>query len=148
MAASRAIADASKRWLREAPDDVAEATAARPRFRAGRDLAQRSAEAAKVLAQYPARVPIPLDRAPGGHRLPDVDKRKYLTPRDLTVGQFIYVIRKRLSIESNVALFFSAGEEGRLPASSMTLAALHDECRDADGFLYLEYRGENTFGAS
>ena len=27
--------------------------------------------------------------------IPPVDKRKYLIPMDLTVGQFVYVIRKR-----------------------------------------------------
>ena len=30
----------------------------------------------------------------------DIDKRKYLVPADLTVGQFIIVIRKRIKLES------------------------------------------------
>ena len=28
--------------------------------------------------------------------VPELDKKKYLVPSDLTVGQFVYVIRKRV----------------------------------------------------
>lgn len=30
--------------------------------------------------------------------IPEIDKRKYLVPADLTVGQFVYVIRKRIML--------------------------------------------------
>lgn len=35
----------------------------------------------------------------------DVDKREYLLPTDLTVAQFMYIIRKRISLPSEAPMF-------------------------------------------
>ena len=35
----------------------------------------------------------------------DIDKKKYLVPADLTVGQFVYVIRKRIKLSPEKAIF-------------------------------------------
>jgi len=35
----------------------------------------------------------------------DIDKRKYLVPHDFTMGQFLYIIRKRIKMEPYEALF-------------------------------------------
>jgi GABA(A) receptor-associated protein len=37
--------------------------------------------------------------------IPDIDKKKYLVPADLTVGQFVYVIRKRIKLSPEKAIF-------------------------------------------
>ena len=37
--------------------------------------------------------------------IPDIDKKKYLVPADLTVGQFVYVIRKRIELPPEKAIF-------------------------------------------
>ncbi len=37
--------------------------------------------------------------------IPDIDKKKYLVPSDLTVGQFVYVIRKRIKLSPEKAIF-------------------------------------------
>ena len=37
--------------------------------------------------------------------IPDIDKKKYLVPADLTVGQFVYVIRKRIRVSPEQAIF-------------------------------------------
>ena len=44
--------------------------------------------------RYPDRIPVICEKDPRSD-IPPVDKRKYLIPMDLTVGQFVYVIRKR-----------------------------------------------------
>ena len=41
----------------------------------------------------------------GKCNLPVIDKKKYLVPGDLTVGQFVYVIRKRIKLEHEKTLF-------------------------------------------
>ena len=41
----------------------------------------------KVICEKADRTDIPL-----------IDKKKYLVPSDLTVGQFVYVIRKRIKV--------------------------------------------------
>ena len=37
--------------------------------------------------------------------MPEIDKNKYLVPADLTCGQFIYTIRKRLQMPAEKAIF-------------------------------------------
>jgi GABA(A) receptor-associated protein len=37
--------------------------------------------------------------------IPTIDKKKYLVPSDMTVGQFIYVIRKRIKLSPEKAIF-------------------------------------------
>uniref|UniRef100_A0A493TIL6 GABA type A receptor associated protein like 1 n=1 Tax=Anas platyrhynchos platyrhynchos TaxID=8840 RepID=A0A493TIL6_ANAPP len=46
-----------------------------------------------------------VEKAPKA-RVPDLDKRKYLVPSDLTVGQFYFLIRKRIHLRPEDALFF------------------------------------------
>lgn len=72
-------------------------------------------------------------------------QKKYLVPSDLTCGQFLYVVRKRLRIAPNEALFLLTSE-GTVPSSSSLVSDLYREQKDDDGFLYLTYCGENVFG--
>ena len=74
-----------------------------------------------------------------------MDKRKYLIPMDLTVGQFVYVIRKRITIPSDKAIFIFVNNT--LPPTAALMSAVYEQHRDEDGFMYMMYSGENTFGA-
>lgn len=123
---------------------------------------------------------------------------RYLVPSDLTVGQFVYVIRKRIKLSPEKAIFIfvrnvlppTCGCGGvcswslclwaRLvagmcdphrnpdpqhllcppsppppspphprpprPAAAL-MSSIYEDHRDEDGFLYITYSGENTFGA-
>ncbi len=112
--------------------------------------------------------------------VPDIDKKKYLVPSDLTVGQvrplfdcssvvcdlcfdkdlprrrrrrrrrvvcdaqFVYVIRKRIKLTAEKAIYVFVN--GVLPPTAAYMSALYEEHRDEDGFLYIKYSGENYFG--
>ena len=121
--------------------------------------------------------------------IPTIDKKKYLVPsvcaiytssilysdhrvwstevdmlviQDLTVGQFVYVIRKRIKLAPEKAIFIFVDEI--LPPTAALMSAIYEEhkyvvvffiaplyfdpChfRDEDNFLYVSYSGENTFG--
>ena len=65
-------------------------------------------------ARYPDRIPVICEKEPRSD-IPPVDKRKYLIPMDLTVGQFVYVIRKRISIPPEKAIFIFVN--GVLPST-------------------------------
>ena len=54
--------------------------------------------------RYPDRIPVICEKDPRSD-IPAVDKRKYLIPVNLTVGQFIYVIRKRIKLPPERAIF-------------------------------------------
>nr|GMC87302.1 autophagy-related protein 8F [Ipomoea batatas] len=76
--------------------------------------------------------------------IPNIDKKKYLVPSDLTVGQFVYVIRKRIELSPEKAIFIFV--DNVLPPTGALMSAIYDEKKDEDGFLYVTYSGENTFG--
>ena len=105
-------------------------------------LEERKREASRIRSKYPDRVPIILER--NGEEVPNIDKKKYLVPADLTIGQFCYVIRKRLKLNSEKAIFLFIN--GKLPPTSSLISIIYDEHKDTDGFLYVTYSGENTFG--
>ena len=60
-------------------------------------------------------------------------RRKYLIPMDLTVGQFVYVIRKRISIPSDKAIFIFVNNT--LPPTAALMSAVYEQHRDEDGFM-------------
>ena len=68
------------------------------------DLKQRQDESSRVKRKYPNRIPVIVERAENCNEIAKIDKTKYLVPGDLTVGQFIYVIRK-IKLNSEQALF-------------------------------------------
>jgi len=106
---------------------------------------QRFEEAKRVMAKYPDRIPIICERSySAGRDCPNIDKKKYLVPRDLTLGQFLYVIRKRLKLSPDKALFLFINNN--IPSSSCLISQLYSRYKDKDAYLYITYSQENTFG--
>ncbi|KAL5972606.1 riboflavin kinase [Asimina triloba] len=70
---------------------------------------------------------------------------RYLVPADLSLGQFVYVIRKRMDLSPEKAIFIFVNNI--LPPTAALMSSIYEENKDEDGFLYMTYSGENTFGA-
>lgn len=105
----------------------------------------RQMESLRVLNKYPDRIPIICQRHPNSSNdCPQIDKIKYLTPMDLTLSQFVYVIRKRVKLLESKALFLFI--DGNIPPMNTLLSVLYAQYQDEDGFLYITYNTENTFG--
>ena len=66
------------------------------KFKDEKDLEERMIEVHNIRKKYPDRIPIICERQ--GTTIQNVDKTKFLVPRDLTMGQFLYVIRKRICL--------------------------------------------------
>ncbi|KAL4314567.1 hypothetical protein AHAS_Ahas05G0136200 [Arachis hypogaea] len=112
-------------------------------FKQEHDLEKRRAEAARIREKYPDRIPVIVEKAERSD-IPSIDKKKYLVPADLTVGQFVYVIRKRIKLSAEKAIFIFV--DNVLPPTGAIMSAVYEEKKDEDGFLYVTYSGENTFG--
>ena len=104
---------------------------------------QRQSECKRILCKYPDRIPI-IVRKCKNCKLSDIDKEKYLVPNDMNLGQFIYVIRKRIQLESSEALFIMVNNS--LQPSNKLIQEIYGNLKDEDGFLYIQYSSENTFG--
>ncbi|CAN0908527.1 Autophagy-related protein 8f [Linum grandiflorum] len=113
-------------------------------FRQEHDNEKRKAEAARIREKYPDRIPVIVEKAERSE-IPNIDKKnRYLVPSDLTVGQFVYVIRKRIKLSAEKAIFIFV--DNVLPPTGAIMSAIYEEKKDEDGFLYVTYSGENTFG--
>lgn len=97
----------------------------------------------KVTENHPNKVPVIVERAPSSN-VPEIDKNKYLVPGDLTIAQFLALIRKRIKLSNDQALFIYVN--GTLPATSALFSTIYGEHKDEDGFLYVVYTGESSFG--
>lgn len=114
------------------------------RFQRTYSFRDRSLEASNVLNNYPDRKPIVCERVHNQPHLPEIDKHKYLVPNELTLGQFMYVIRRRLKLGPEEALYFIIN--GRFLPTASIIGQIYYEERENDGFLYIQYAKENVFG--
>jgi hypothetical protein len=57
-------------------------------------------------------------------------------------GQFVYVIRKRIKLSPEKAIFIFVDEV--LPPTAALMSSIYEEYKDEDGFLYITYSGENV----
>ena len=97
----------------------------------------------KFKKKYPDRIPIIVNRYKDCI-LPDLEKNKYLVPKDMKINGFIYVIRKKIKLSSEQAMFITIN--GELCPSNKTLEEIYEYYKNPDGYLYIDYSSENTFG--
>lgn len=111
-------------------------------------LEQRQKMACEQRAKYTDRTPIIVERAHTEQRLPRLDKERFIVPIDLTMGQLEHVIRRRLQLTPTTAIFISTRNNVMIP-NTEPISRIDDQFQDPDdGFVYLTYRGEETFGNS
>jgi len=106
-------------------------------------LDKRTLECSRIINKHPDRIPIIVCKA-DNCTLADIDKQKYLVPKDMNLGQFIYVIRKRIKLQPSEALFILVNQA--LQPSNKSIQDIYEGNKDEDGFLYITYSSENTFG--
>jgi GABA(A) receptor-associated protein len=110
------------------------------------EFQKRKAETERLISKYPDRLPVIVIT----HSNLTIDKSKFLVPGDLTFGQLMYTINKRLQMtRSNMVTPDTAlyGMVGRVmvPCSKL-LCTLYNEEVYGDGMLYVHVYKENTFG--
>lgn len=115
-------------------------------FKEQHSFEKRKTESERILAKYPDRIPIIVEKFNGKNdsKLDDINKKKFLAPPDITIGQFMYIIRNRLKLTEDKALFIFINKT--LPATAATLNTIYENNKDDDGFLYVSYSSESTFG--
>jgi len=111
-------------------------------FKNRNNFMKRKNESELILAKYPMRLPIIVERY--NKSAPDIDRKKYLVPDDLSMANFLYVIRKRLKLKSEKSLYLFVND--KIPNMSQVMSSIYEKHRDEDGFLYVKYCEESTFG--
>lgn len=104
---------------------------------------ERCKESSSMLEKYPTKIPAIVYKSKTSD-VPDLKKNKFLVPRDFTVGQFIYLLRSHIKLEPHKSMFLFVNNS--LPTTSTLMSTLYQNHKDNDGFLYMVYTGESTFG--
>lgn len=105
---------------------------------------QRKSESERILTKYPDKIPIICEKFDKDTSSYTIDKNKYLAGSDLTMGQFIYIIRKRIKMKPTEGLYLFI--HNTLVPNTETLSNVYKEHKSEDGFLYVQFSLENTFG--
>lgn len=98
------------------------------------------------MKRYPDRIPIYVEKSPDCKSdIAQIEKHKYLVPFDMSMGNFMYVIRKNIKLKPNEAIFLFINKNTLAPTSSI-LGELYKQYKSDDKMLHVCYTSENTFG--
>lgn len=111
-------------------------------FKKNNSFDERLRESNRILLKYPDRVPIIVDNEVKNNQT--CLKQKYLVPKDITISQFMFVLRKRFRIDANQGLYMIIN--GIIPASNSLINHVYENYKDPDNFLYIILKSESTFG--
>ena len=99
-----------------------------------------------LLLKYPSKRPFIVK--PADKKQPLIDKTKYLVPLEITISEFIYILKKRIKIEHNEAIFlFIENKNGDMiiPTLSERIIDIYEKY-NINGHVMMKYSIENTFG--
>jgi len=105
-------------------------------------LQERIDTSNQIMQKYTNRVPIIIDCTNNI----ELDKKKYIVSIDLTVGQFLYTIKKRIKLESHESIFLLTNN--MLLNNTENISLVYSKFKAVDGFLYIIISKENVFGIS
>jgi len=106
-------------------------------------LEKRQKEVETIREKHPDKIPIIVEAKPSSKL--SISKKKFLVPEDLTVGSFMFQLRKRMSLGPEAALFIFINNNV-IPPSGSLLGEVYKKHKDVDGFLKITFCEENVFG--
>jgi len=112
-------------------------------YKQTRSFEERNEMSKRMMQKYPDRIPVIIEKAKDGDT-ENLPKIKYLIPRDFTIAQFMTVLRKKIELSEKKSIFLYT--DNGIPPSSESISQLYNDQVDGDGFLYMKYATENTFG--
>jgi len=112
-------------------------------FKESFSLEKRVEESTRILLKHPTRIPIIVENSEKS-KLIKLDRKKYLIPKNLQLGQFLYIIRKKITLPSDQAMFMFFNNT--LLPTSMLMSEVYSTYKDIDQFLYGTIYEESTYG--
>jgi len=98
----------------------------------------------RIKKKYPGKLPVFVTKSLSARDIPDLPKHKFLVPNNISISQFIWIIRRQIKLPPEKALFVFVNNT--LPTSSTLLSELYSMYKCPDGALRMVYISENSFG--
>ena len=110
-------------------------------FKLDKTPEERELYSRRLLYKFPDRVPVIIE---SNGSVKNLDKNKYMVPKTLLITEILFIIRKNIKIDSNKAIFIFVNNT--LIPMNQTMGEIYFSNKEQDGFLYIKYSCENTFG--
>jgi GABA(A) receptor-associated protein len=107
---------------------------------------ERKLKASLILKQHPERIPVVVECSETLQAIHPLKKNKFIVPHDLTLAQFMFVIRKHMKLNPEYAIFVFINN--CLHPSTTPIGTIYAQEKDEDGFMYLDVFQESTFGST
>ncbi|XP_016149223.1 microtubule-associated proteins 1A/1B light chain 3C-like [Sinocyclocheilus grahami] len=114
-------------------------------FKQRKCLATRKDEVCTIRSKFPNKLPVIVERYLREKKLPLLDKTKFLVPHELTLGQFLSLLRSKIVLEASQALHLLISGKN-MSCLSASMGEVYSQFRDPDGFLYITYASQDMFG--
>ena len=107
---------------------------------------ERKLKASIILKQHPDRIPVVVECSEKLQSMHPLKKNKFIVPFELTLAQFLFVIRKHMKLDPEYAIFDFINNKLH-PVTSL-VGTIYAQEKDEDGFMYMDVFQESTFGTS
>jgi GABA(A) receptor-associated protein len=105
---------------------------------------ERKLKASLILKQHADRIPVVVECSEELQSIHPLKKNKFIVPYELSLSQFMFVIRKHMKLDQTHAIFVFINN--KLHPSTSMMGELYAIEKDEDGFMYLNVFQESTFG--
>eukprot|EP00826_Nyctotherus_ovalis_P036292 TRINITY_DN3204_c0_g1_i3.p3 TRINITY_DN3204_c0_g1~~TRINITY_DN3204_c0_g1_i3.p3 ORF type:complete len:137 (+),score=45.63 TRINITY_DN3204_c0_g1_i3:113-523(+) len=112
------------------------------------DEERRKSEHEKIREKYPNRIPVIVAKVNdrNSQSLPDLDQNKFLIPDEFNFQQLQGMVRKRLQLSPSQVIYLIF-RSNRMYGGDRSVTTIYEEEKDADGFLYIKYSGQEYTGS-
>lgn len=116
------------------------------KYRQRVSMTDRKNTAERIIAQHPSRIPVVVECSEQLQREHPLSKNKFAVPYDLTLAQFLFVIRKHMKLQPEYAIY--AFINNRLHPTTSAIGTIYAQEKTEDGFMYIDIFQESTFGTT
>ena len=105
----------------------------------------RKKECKKIFDKNPNKIPVICEKAKKCNLTKELNKSKFLIPLYMSIYQFKNIIRNKLLLSNSETLFLLVNSKKAITDNCL-ISELYNKFKDEDGFLYITYSTELTWG--